>query len=138
MLSYVYYGTNDLPAAIAFYDAVLAPLGMERVLSNDPACDRVSAGWGLYDETRGLELAFWVGLPFDGDRASVGNGAMVAFRASGPQQVDAFHAAALEKGGVSEGEPGLRPHYGPDFYSAYVRDLDGNKLAAVCWSGWTR
>jgi len=105
MLSYVYYGTNDLPAAIVFYDAV-------------------------------LELAFWIGLPFDGRPAGPGNGSMVAFRAVEPAQVDAFHAAALAHGGVSEGEPGFRRHYGPDFYAAYVRDRDGNKLAAVCWSGW--
>ncbi|HVI50018.1 MAG TPA: VOC family protein [Candidatus Sulfotelmatobacter sp.] len=136
MLSYVYYGTNDLPAAIVFYDAVLEPLGMRRVATNDAACDRVSAGWGLYDEGRGLELAFWIGLPFDGRPAGPGNGSMVAFRAVEPAQVDAFHAAALAHGGVSEGEPGFRRHYGPDFYAAYVRDRDGNKLAAVCWSGW--
>jgi hypothetical protein len=46
--------------------------------------------------------------------------------------VDDFHAAALANGGSSEGAPGLRLHYGPDFCAAYVRDLDGNKLAAVC------
>jgi hypothetical protein len=46
--------------------------------------------------------------------------------------VDAFHSAALAHGGISEGAPGLRTHYNPDFYAAYVRDPDGNKLAAVC------
>jgi predicted lactoylglutathione lyase len=48
------------------------------------------------------------------------------------EQVDAFHAAALSHGGTSEGEPGLRVHYQPDFYAAYVRDPDRNKLAVVC------
>lgn len=133
MLSYVYSGTNDLAAATAFYDAVLAPLGMLRVVTNDPTWDAVSAGWGLYDDDRREELAFWVGLPFDGQPASAGNGSMVAFRAERREQVDAFHAAALAAGGTSEGAPGIRPHYGPNFYCAYVRDLDGNKLAAVCW-----
>lgn len=133
MLSYVYYGTNDLPSAIAFYDAVLAPLGMKRVETNDPEWDKVSAGWGLYDDDRKEELAFWIGLPFDGNPASAGNGSMVAFRGKSRAAIDAFHAAALAHGGCCEGPPGLRPHYGPDFYVAYVRDPDGNKLAAVCW-----
>jgi predicted lactoylglutathione lyase len=57
---------------------------------------------------------------------------MVAFKARSWKEVDDFHAAALANGGTSEGAPGLRLHYGPDFYAAYVRDLDGNKLAAVC------
>jgi predicted lactoylglutathione lyase len=57
---------------------------------------------------------------------------MVAFTANSWHQVDAFHAAALANGGQSEGKPGLRPQYYPDFYAAYVRDPDGNKLAAVC------
>lgn len=62
---------------------------------------------------------------------------MVALRADSWSQVNAFHAAALSHGGMNEGEPGLRLHYNPDFYAAYVRDPDGNKLAAVC-RGFTR
>jgi predicted lactoylglutathione lyase len=57
---------------------------------------------------------------------------MVALKARSWQEVDAFHAAALASGGSSEGAPALRPQYNPDFYAAYVRDPDGNKLAAVC------
>ena len=57
---------------------------------------------------------------------------MVAFRADSWKEIDHFHSAALASGGSSEGAPGLRLHYAPDFYAAYVRDLDGNKLAAVC------
>ena len=57
---------------------------------------------------------------------------MVALAATSWRQVDAFHAAALSHGGTSEGAPGLRPQYQPDFYAAYVRDPDGNKLAVVC------
>jgi predicted lactoylglutathione lyase len=57
---------------------------------------------------------------------------MIAFRARSWNEVDTFHDTALAHGGRSEGAPGLRPHYSPDFYAAYVRDPDGNKLAAVC------
>ena len=62
---------------------------------------------------------------------------MIAFKASSWQAVDDFHAAALKHGGASEGLPGLRLQYNSDFYAAYVRDPDGNKLAAVC-RGFTK
>jgi catechol 2,3-dioxygenase-like lactoylglutathione lyase family enzyme len=132
MLSYVYVGTNDLPRATQFYDATLATLGMRRCVTNDPAWNRISAGWGIYDENGSDELAFWIGIPFNQQPATAGNGNMVAFRARSWRQVDEFHAAALIHGGVSDGAPGLRPYYNPDFYAAYVRDPDGNKVAAVC------
>ncbi len=132
MLSYVYFGTNDLARAIAFYNATLAPLGMRRCVTNDPAWDRTSAGWGLYENDGARELAFWIGTPFDQQPASVGNGSMVAFSARSWQAVDAFYAAALAHGGIGDGAPGLRLHYSPDFYAAYVRDPEGNKIAAVC------
>ncbi len=132
MLSYVYFGTNDLKRAIAFYSAILMPLGMERCVTGDPDWDRIAAGWGIYENDGARELGFWIGTPFDGQPASVGNGCMVAFSARSWQAVDDFHAAALANGGRSDGAPGLRLHYGPDFYAAYVRDPDGNKAAAVC------
>ncbi len=132
MLSYVYVGTSDLDRAIAFYSATLTPLGMPRCVTGDPEWDRVSAGWGIYEDGGAREFAFWVGTPFDQRPATVGNGTMVAFRARSWEEVEQFHEAALAHGGRSDGAPGLRPHYGPDFYAAYVRDPDGNKLAAVC------
>jgi len=132
MLSYVYFGTQDLKRARRFYDATLGALGMQRCLTGDAAWDRVAAGWGLYAEGGLQELAFWIGIPFDGQPASVGNGSMVAFRARSRRDVDDFHAAALDHGGRCDGAPGLRPQYAADFYAAYVRDPDGNKIAAVC------
>jgi catechol 2,3-dioxygenase-like lactoylglutathione lyase family enzyme len=132
MLSYVYFGTNDLRRAIAFYDAVLTPLGMQRCITGDPAWDRVSAGWGIYEDDGARELAFWIGTPFDQRAAAPGNGNMAAFRARTWQQVEQFHSTAMAHGGASEGAPGLRLHYSADFYAAYVRDPDGNKLAVVC------
>jgi catechol 2,3-dioxygenase-like lactoylglutathione lyase family enzyme len=127
MFSYVSLGTNDLARAMRFFDAVLAPLGHQRVEDYDPE-DR-SAAWGLDDPGPHL----WVTQPFDGQPATVGNGTMVSFLAPDRAAVNAFHAAALAHGGTDEGPPGLRPQYGPNFYAAYVRDPDGNKLNAVCY-----
>lgn len=130
MFTYVMLGSNDLSRAGRFYDAVLGALGHTRCSAGDDAEGLI--GWGRYADDGRQELALWVGAPFDGRTATTGNGTMVALRAASRAQVDAFHAAALRHGGRSEGAPGLRPHYGPDFYVAYVRDPDGNKLAAVC------
>ncbi len=132
MLTYVYIGTNDLERATRFYDALLAPLDMQRCITGDAEWDRISSGWGIYENDGLREFAFWVGTPFNQQPATAGNGSMVAFRARSWKEVDDFHAAALATGGTSEGAAGLRPHYNPDFYAAYVRDPDGNKLAAVC------
>jgi catechol 2,3-dioxygenase-like lactoylglutathione lyase family enzyme len=132
MLTYIYLGTNDLERATTFYDATLASLGLQRCVTGDPDWDRTSAGWGTYEDGGARELALWVGKPFNQQMATIGNGTMVAFRAHSWKEVDDFHAAALANGGSSEGAPGLRPHYSLEFYAAYVRDLDGNKLAVVC------
>src|SRR6267154_2724056 len=67
MLRYVYFGTNNLEKAIAFYEAALTPLGMERCVTNDPDWDRIAAGWGIYEDGGARELGFWVGKPFDQD-----------------------------------------------------------------------
>ena len=90
------------------------------------------AGWGVYEDKGARELALWVCPAFDKRAATVGNGSMIALQAASWQQVNDFHAAAVQFGGSSEGPPGLRPKYQPDFYAAYVRDPDGHKLAAVC------
>lgn len=71
--------------------------------------------------------------PFDGRPATWGNGTHVAFQAESREVVDEFYAQALAHGGTDEGAPGLREHYGPNYYAAYVRDPDGNKLQAVCY-----
>ena len=70
--------------------------------------------------------------PYDGNTATVGNGVHLAFKAENRAQGDAFHAVAMAAGGTDEGSPGLRPHYHEHYYGAYVRDLAGNKLQAVC------
>lgn len=124
LFSHVTVGTNNLESAITFYDAILAPLGSTRTFT-----EKVVARYGL--EQNG-QTVFWVVLPFDRQTATVGNGTHIAFNAKTRAAVDAFHAAALASGGADEGLPGLRPHYHADYYGAYVRDLDGNKLQAVC------
>jgi catechol 2,3-dioxygenase-like lactoylglutathione lyase family enzyme len=124
MFSHLTVGTHDLVRAAAFYDAVLSPLGIERV----PGKYENWAAW----QRPGEAAKFWVGRPFDQLPASTGNGCMVAFLAPSRAAVDAAHAAALAAGALDEGAPGLRSHYAPDYYGAYVRDLDGNKLHFVC------
>lgn len=123
MLYDVTFGTNDLPRAVRFYEAVMAVLGVKRLPDEDGW-----AGWGMGYEKG---VALWLCPPFDGARATPGNGTMVTLRATSAAQVRAFHAAGLANGGTDEGAPGLRAAYSPDFYVAYLRDPDGNKLACV-------
>ena len=75
----------------------------------------------------------WCGVckPFDGELASAGNDSMVGFIVKSTAEVDAFHAKAMSHGRTDEGGPNPRPHYGPDWYSAYVRDTAGNRLSVV-------
>ncbi|MCE8512957.1 VOC family protein [Ruegeria pomeroyi] len=119
---YTTFGTNDLTRAVRFYDAVFAVLDQPRL----PDWPEGWAGWGEdYDNGTG----FWVCAPFDGSPASTGNGTMVGFPARDASQVRAFHAAGLAHGGTDAGVPGTRPYYTPDFYVAYLRDPDGNKIS---------
>lgn len=122
MLLYVTVGTNDLERAGLFYDAVLPSLGYRRQRQ-----DETEIGYGI----EGDRIRFWVVTPFDREPATYGNGVSIALAAKTRAAVDAFHAAALANGGTDEGAPGLRPFHA-HFYGTWVRDLDGNKLAAVC------
>jgi catechol 2,3-dioxygenase-like lactoylglutathione lyase family enzyme len=126
LLSHVTLGTNDIDRAVAFYDQALAPLGLARLETD------LGQGWAGWAEAPGATLRFWVMRPLDGNPATAGNGVTIAFEARDRAAVDAFHATALTAGGTDEGGPGLRPHYHADFYAAYVRDPDGNKLCCVC------
>jgi catechol 2,3-dioxygenase-like lactoylglutathione lyase family enzyme len=124
MFSHVTIGTADLNRAAAFYDAVLAPLGIERAPGK-------FASWASWQRP-GEAAKVWVGRPYNQQPAHPGNGWMVAFAARDRIAVDKAYAAALGVGGRDEGPPGLRPDFGPNYYGAYVRDLDGNKLHFVC------
>ena len=131
-LSHICLGTNDPPRTERFYDALLATLGHSRCAALEDTQSQAWRGWIVYRGAGSDELTLWLCRPFDGQAATAGNGTMVAFRARSPGEVQRFHAAALAHGGTSEGAPGPRPQYGADFYVAYVRDPDGNKLAAYC------
>jgi catechol 2,3-dioxygenase-like lactoylglutathione lyase family enzyme len=124
MFSHVTLGTHDLSRAIAFYDAVLMPLGLAQVGSK-------FENWAVWQRP-GEVAKFWVGRPYNRLPASWGNGSMIAFVALTRAAVDAAHAAALAAGGYDEGAPGLRPSFAPNYYGAYVRDPDGNKIHFVC------
>ncbi len=120
MIGYVTVGTNDMPRAAKFYDALLGEIGAKRMMEGD----RFIA-WSASHEQAGFGIA----KPFDGKPASIGNGCMTAFVVKEQKQVDALYKKALELGGTDEGPPGLR---GATFYAAYFRDLDGNKLNFFC------
>ena len=122
MLSHVHIGTNDFPRALAFYGAVMQELGYVLKFREH---DNAWAGWMEPGKPRPLLL---VGRAFDGRPAVPGNGQMTALLAPGRDAVDRSHATALRCGGLDEGGPALRPWYHPDYYGAYVRDPDGNKL----------
>lgn len=126
MFSHVTFGTNDLGRAMEFYNPLMQRLGLRRIES-DPSHGLIGYGTA-WDETP----QFYLMKPFDGEAATVGNGAMAAFEAEDRAAVDEFHRIALSHGGSCEGPPGLRPHYHPDYYGTYVRDPDGNKLCCVC------
>lgn len=124
-LSHVTLGTNDLPRARAFFDEVLGQLGLERLFDEE--------GGTAYCRPGSQKPSISTRRPYDGRPASWCNGFHAAFLAESRGQVDAFHRAALACGGSDEGAPGLRPRYSPNYYGAYVRDPDGNKLQAVCY-----
>jgi len=126
VFSHIFVGTNDFERALAFYQPVMAALGIAARF-----CDASKpwAGWQSSPDPRPL---FLLGRPFDGQSHDPGNGQMVAFLAATRAQVDAAWRTALAHGGTDEGAPGLRPHYHAHYYGAYFRDPDGNKLAVAC------
>lgn len=124
MFSHVTIGSRDPDSAAAFYDAVLGTLNIP-VFFKAP-------NLASYGTATGPKV--FILQPFNGAAPVPSNGGHVAFLAQTRAQVDAFHAKALELGGSDEGPPGPRPHYHPNYYGAYVRDPEGNKLQAVCHS----
>lgn len=120
MLSHVSLGTNDAARAAAFYDPVLAVIGMQKMGERDGSVDYGTA-----------MTLFSLEKPTDGKPASPGNGVHVAFLAGKRSQVDEFYEVALAHGGSDAGAPGPRPEYDANYYAAFVRDPDGNKIEVV-------
>lgn len=127
MIDHGSIGVTNMTRAKAFYDSVLAPLGMEPVFPVEIGGRLVGIGYGTPNKP-----SFWVQLPINGQPASQGNGVHIAFAAETRAAVDAFYLASLEHGGVEDGRPGLREDYHPNYYAAFVRDAEGNKIEAVC------
>lgn len=118
MIGYVMLGTNKFDDAAKFYDELLGTLGASRFLESDSFI-----AWATSPGAPSISIC----RPHDGNKATVGNGVMVAIVVESREKVDELHAKALELGGTDEGAPGPRMD---NFYAGYFRDLDGNKLNA--------
>jgi catechol 2,3-dioxygenase-like lactoylglutathione lyase family enzyme len=118
MLDHATIGVSDIERSKIFYDQALRPLGIERLYAEGEAF----AGYGTH-----RKAFFWIGL-----RNALQTSVHIAFAAQDRQAVDAFHAAALAAGGKDHGRPGLRRHYHPNYYGAFVLDPDGHNIEAVC------
>jgi len=126
MFSHITLGVNDFEQAFSFYSAVLTPLGLKLRF-----CDRNIpwAAWQPADADRPLLV---ITRPQNKQAATPGNGQMTAFLTSSRALVDEIYKTAMASGGECEGKPGLRPDYHANYYGAYFRDLEGNKLHVCC------
>lgn len=123
MIHHVSVGTNDVRRARTFYDPLMALIGL-RVLKSSER----SVHYGASD------IIFSLETPVDGEPASPGNGVHIAFQAPDRETVRRFHRVAMANGGSDEGGPGIRDDYNANYYGAFVRDLDGNKIEAVTYT----
>ncbi|AOW14823.1 glyoxalase [Hydrogenophaga crassostreae] len=126
MFSHIFVGVSQFDRALHFYGALMDALGIRQRF-----CDR-DKPWAGWHSEGGQRPLFVIAHPADGQLPQAGNGQMVAFAANTRGQVDEVHRLALSMGGTDEGAPGLRLHYHANYYGAYFRDLDGNKLCVVC------
>ena len=115
LFDHVSLPVRDLARSRAFYERALQPFGVRVVES--------SLGPGFAIDDRG---DFWIR-----EQEMAAGSVHIAFAAPDRETVDAFHAAAVEAGGVDNGRPGLRPHYHSGYYAAFVLDPDGNNVEAV-------
>lgn len=128
MFSHIFIGVSDIDRALAFYEPLMASLGIKLRF-----CDRSRpwAGWQRPDEPRPL---FLIGSPYNQQPHSPGNGQMVAFLAESRPMVAEAYRVALANGGTCDGAPGLRPEYHEHYFGTYFRDPDGNKICIACHS----
>lgn len=126
MLSHVYVGVTDFQRAFAFYSAVMDTLGFPLRFSEP------EKPWAAWMPAHCRVPLFVVGYPYNGEPAAPGNGQMVALLAKSRDAVEKCYTTAIANGARSEGPPGLRPHYHANYYGAYFRDPDGNKICVCC------
>jgi catechol 2,3-dioxygenase-like lactoylglutathione lyase family enzyme len=120
MIDHVSVGVSDLERAARFYEAMLTPLGLSRLVTR-----AATVGFGKsYPE-------FWINLRAAMAPVAPDTGVHICLRVKSTGEVDAFHAAALKAGGRSDGAPGVRPHDRVRYYAAFVVDPDGNRIEAV-------
>ena len=122
VIGFVMVGTNDLEKSSKFYDAILIHLGLKKVTITE----RYIA-YGYSSEDSGVK--FYITKPYNKEKATLGNGTMIALSAETKEAVNKFHSVAIKNGAVNEGEPGPRSDGN---YYGYIRDLDGNKITARC------
>ncbi|HVF65553.1 MAG TPA: VOC family protein [Casimicrobiaceae bacterium] len=123
ILSHVSIGSNDLVRARVLYDPLMQLLGLRVLNASEKGID-----YGAN------ETVFSIEKPVDGKPASAGNGVHIAFAAEDRGVVRKFHETGLANGATDEGKPGLRPEYDANYYGAFIRDADGNKIEAVTFS----
>jgi len=123
MIHHVSVGTNDIRRAKAFYDPLMSLIGF-RLLKQSGT----SLHYGSSD------IAFSVEAPVDNRPATAGNGVHIAFQAPDRETVRRFYKSAVANGGANEGVPGIREKYNANYYGAFVRDPDGNKIEAVTYT----
>ncbi|HUD90798.1 VOC family protein [Sphingobium sp.] len=127
MIDHVGFAVSDAERSGEFYDGLLAAIGLVRLATIPPeknGSGGTAHGYGRADD---VDAFFWIG-----DNERVGEGTHIAFRVANRALVHAFHAAGLAAGGRDQGGPGLRPHYGPSYYAAFILDPDGLNVEAVC------
>ena len=126
MFSHVTVGISDFDRALAFYLPLMEVLGFRHRFTD------ASIPWAAWQPADGGRPLFIVMAPQNGEGMKPGNGCMAAFLAPDRETVRRAHSLAMEHGGSDEGPPGLRPQYHDNYYGAYFRDPDGNKLAVAC------
>ena len=125
MISHATIGVNDLEKSIRFYDEILSTISQKRHSTGEGY-----AGYG--EENESGENSLWILKPINNQPASGGNGTNIALLAPDRKSVDEFHAKAVELGATDDGKPGVRAEAHGNFYAAYIIDIDGNKIVAVC------
>ena len=120
ILDFVMVGSNDYEKSAEFYDAVLEPLNLKKILKTEKYI-------GYAHSSKPDKVQFYVTNPINGEPATFGNGTQITLLADTKEDVKKFYEIEMLKGGFDEGGPGVRKDGN---YYAYIRDLDGNKIAA--------